>query len=290
MRILRQKAKDRSYNKSLVIIKSKSYKLTNFILICFINYTLINICIYIFDINPIDSLNFVMINTACFSCTMGIISLSIRNKFNNSDIFTIKNLSELFLIILSSLILRYTLHYILTECNLSTLTQYLKEIIYIYTIITISLSSTADNLGGTTGNNIQETSTQSPSTEGISTTNTNTEVMYEHPYIKDSDKTPVPAGRHNSDRIKLLTKEIVPFMSDNDHNGTINHLMSKIQSTRTDLSVIHAELNSVEHAMLKYLLKQSPNTHGFLTASGSINYKNVKCDIMVLQLADAFKK
>jgi hypothetical protein len=114
--------------------------------------------------------------------------------------------------------------------------------------------------------------------------------MYEHPYIKDSDKTPVPAGRHNSDRIKLLTKEIVPFMSDNDHNGTINHLMSKIQSTRTDLSVIHAELNSVEHAMLKYLLKQSPNTHGFLTASGSINYKNVKCDIMVLQLADAFKK
>jgi hypothetical protein len=42
--------------------------------------------------------------------------------------------------------------------------------------------------------------------------------------------------------------------------------------------------------MLKYLLKQSPNTHGFLTASGSINYKNVKCDIMVLQLADAFKK
>lgn len=290
MRILKQKVKDRNYNKSLVIIKSKSYKLTNLILTCFINYTLINICIYIFNINPIDSLNFVMINTACFSCVMGIISLLIRNKFNNSDIFTKKNLGELLLIILSSLILRYTLHYILTECNLSTLTQYLKDIIYIYTIITISLSSSADNLGGLTGNNIQETPMQSPSTEGISTANTNTEVTYEHPYIKDSDKTPVPAGRHNSDRIKLLTKEIVPFMSDNDHNGTINGLMSKIQNTRTDLSVIYAELNSVEHAMLKYLLKQSPNAQGFLTASGSINYKNVKCDIMVLQLADAFKK
>lgn len=253
---------------------------------------------FAYGVNPLDPVNFVILNTVCFSFVIGSISLLIKSKFNNTEYFTRENMRKLLTIIIYSVIIKYSYNYMLSEYDLSKLGEYLVEIIPVLAITTQLFSDPGNNpssLDTLSANNTQQGSVHASQDNTVTSHNPNTPVVptqyqYENSRIGYDDKMPVPPGKHTVTRIKQLSTDIIPHFSTRDHNGAIDSLKAKIQCTRTDLSVVYANLNSVEHAMLRCIVKESPNTNGFSNAAGSIHFHRIKCDMEILQLADSFKK
>lgn len=249
-----------------------------------------------FNINPLDIINFVLINTVCFSLITGCICLILKSKCYSTRLFTKRNVNILITTVTFAVIIRYGYHHVLTKYNLYELYEYLPYIIsfLMFSNLPITLSALPVNAnvpdinsttqqGSGVANNAGTGNNPTPFVAGVAT--------YENPGIAENDLRDVASKRHTSGRIKRIASEYVSTFSVADNNLAIDSMTSKIMRTSTDLSVLQARFNAVEHAMLRHVIKQSPpGLYNFSSGTGSIQFNNIKCDMPLLQLLSTFRR
>jgi len=71
-----------------------------------------------YGVKPLDPINFIMLNTACFSFVIGSICLLIKSKLNNTEYFTRQNMRKLLTIIIYSVNIKYSYNNMLSVYDL----------------------------------------------------------------------------------------------------------------------------------------------------------------------------